>query len=48
MLMLWWKQEECKDDTNTITTDMPPNSSRDPKVGLKVKERKKKELGHVP
>jgi hypothetical protein len=25
--------------------DMPPNSSRDPKVGPKVKQRKKKRVG---
>jgi hypothetical protein len=28
--------------------DAPPNSLRDPKVGLKAKTTKKEELRHVP
>jgi hypothetical protein len=28
-----------------LESDMPPNSSRDPKVGLRVKQWKKKKVG---
>jgi hypothetical protein len=36
---------KCVDDMEEMTSDAPLNSSKDTKVGLKAKQRKKKRVG---